>query len=132
MGLLDVPADWVTLRAETEEGAPIVVLVDRAVATTAPYADFPLQVAVAVSLGVTRDGLPAESDKANLRQLEQTVVDAAAGEARLCAVMTLEGVREWVLYGRSADWAQPFVEAGISVLVGEDPTYQGLLALASG
>lgn len=132
MSLLDVPADWVTLRAETEEGLPIVVLLDRAVVTSAPHEGFPLQIAVAVSLGQTRDGLPAETDRANLRQIEQTVVDAAAGQARLCAVMTLEGVREWVLYGRSSDWAEPFVEGGLSVLVGEDPSYDGLRALAGG
>ena len=39
--LLVVPAQWVTLRAQTEEGLPVVVLVDQAVDTTAPYADHP-------------------------------------------------------------------------------------------
>jgi hypothetical protein len=130
--LLSVPPDWVTLRAETVEGLPIVVLIDRAVATTAPYDAYPQQVAVAVPLGQTRDGLPAESDKEKLRTLEQALVDAADGEARLVAVMTLEGVREWMLYARSTDWAQPFLEAGISVMVAEDPTFQGLLELAGG
>ena len=131
MGLLDVPADWVTLRAQTEQGLPIVVLVDRGVVQTAPHEVFTLQVAVAVQLGQTRDGQPAETDKDNLRRLEQQLVDAAAGEARLVAVMTLEGVREWVLYARTTAWAQPFLEAGISVMVGEDPTYAGLRELAS-
>jgi hypothetical protein len=129
-GLLEVPADWVTLRAETPEGLPVVVTVDRAIATTAPYPVFTLQVSVAVPLGETRDGQPAESDKANLRTLEQGMVDAADGEARLVAVMTLEGVREWILYARTTAWAQPFIEAGLSVKAGEDPTYSGLLELA--
>ena len=129
-GLLAVPAQWVTLRTETEEGKPIVVLVDQAIAGTAPYEAFTLQVAVAVPLGETADGLPAESDKPGLRQLEQHLVDAAAGEARLVAVMTLDGVREWMLYARTTAWAQPFLEAGISVQVGEDPSYQGLRELA--
>ena len=129
-GLLDVEPDWVTLRADTGAGRHVVVLVDRAVASTAPYEVFTLQVAVAVSLGETHDGLPAETDKPGLRQLEQHLVDAAAGEARLVAVMSHDGVREWVLYARTTAWAAPFLEAGISVLVGEDPTYQGLLELA--
>ena len=128
--LLEVPPDWVTLRAQTEAGLPIVVLVDRAVATTAPYDVFTLQVGVAVPLGETQDGQPAESDLENLRTLEQALVDAAAGEARLVAVMTLEGVREWLLYARTTAWAQPFVEAGISVQAGEDPEFRGLLELS--
>lgn len=129
-GLLAVAPDWVTVRAETAEGKPIVVLLDRAVVSTAPYEVFTLQVAVAVPLGDTADGLPAESDKPGLRELEQHLVDAAAGEARLVAVLTLEGVREWMLYARTSAWARPFLEAGISVVVGEDPTYQGLRELA--
>jgi hypothetical protein len=129
-GLLAVEPDWVTIRAETAEGRPIVAVLDRAVASTAPYDVFTLQVAVAVPLGETTDGLPADSDKANLRELEQQLVNAAAGEARLVAVLTLEGVREWMLYARTTAWATPFLEAGISVVVGEDPTYQGLRELS--
>lgn len=128
--LLDVPADWVTLRAETDSGQPIVVVVDRAIATTAPYAEFTQQVAVAVPLSETDDGLPSEEDQGRLRELEQHLVDAAAGEARLVAVMTLEGLREWMLYARSTAWALPFVEAGLSVQAGLDPGYVGLLELA--
>jgi hypothetical protein len=128
--LLDVPPDWVSLRAETPEGSPVVVLVDRAIATTAPYEVFTLQVAIAVPLGETRDGLPAESDKEGLRTLEQGMVDLAAREARLVAVMTLEGIREWVFYARTTQWCQPFKEAGLSVRYLEDPSYSGLLELA--
>jgi hypothetical protein len=128
--LLAVPPDWVTLRAQTEQGKPIVVLLDRAIATTAPYPDHSCQVAVAVPFGETADGLPGEDDATRLRQLEQQLVDAAAGEGRLVAVMTLEGLREWVLYARSTEWAVPFAEAGISVQIGEDPDYVGLLELA--
>jgi hypothetical protein len=130
MGLLDLAPDWVTLRDTTQEGLPVVVLLDRAVATTAPHADCPLQVAVAVQLSPTEDGLPAEADRPNLRDLEQRLVDAAAGEARLVAVMTLEGVREWLLYGSSGEWTAPFVAAGISCIVTEDPSYTGLLELS--
>lgn len=128
--LLAVPNDWVTLRAETEYGKPIVVLLDRAVASSAPYPDFTWQVAVAVPLSATDDGQPTDSDLVGLRELEQNLVDAAAPEARLVAVMTLEGLREWMFYARSTDWALPFVQAGISVQAGEDPGYQGLLELA--
>ncbi|MDX6267990.1 MAG: hypothetical protein QOD70_2730 [Frankiales bacterium] len=130
--LLEVPPEWVTLRAMTPEGQPVVVLVDRAIATTVPYEVFTLQVAIAVQLGETRDGLPAETDKANLRTLEQGMVDLAAGEARLVAVMTLEGVREWVFYARTTEWCKPFFEAGLSVRYAEDPTFSGLLELAGG
>jgi hypothetical protein len=130
--LLEVPPEWVTLRAQTPEGQPVVVLVDRAIATTVPYEVFTLQVAIAVQLGETRDGLPAETDKANLRTLEQGMVDLAAGEARLVAVMTLEGVREWVFYARTTEWCKPFVDAGLSVRYAEDPTFSGLLELAGG
>jgi hypothetical protein len=128
--LLDVPPDWVTLRAETPEGNPVVVLVDRAIATTVPYDVFTLQVAIAVPLGQTRDGLPAESDKENLRTLEQGMVDAADGEARLVAVMTLEGIREWMFYARTTEWCRPFIDAGLSVKFEQDPTFSGLLELA--
>ena len=130
--LLAVPPDWVTLRSATEGGAPLVVLVDRAIATTAPYTAFATQVGVAVQYAATNDGLPPAEELDQLKALEQAVVDAAAGQARLVAVMTLEGVREWVLYARSTDWATPFVDAGLSVVVGEDPTWQGLKELAGG
>jgi hypothetical protein len=89
-----------------------------------------MQVAIACSLGATRDGLPAESDKANLKTLEQGMVDAAAGEARLVARTTLEGVREWLFYARTTEWTHPFIEGGLSVKAGEDPTFSGLLELA--
>ncbi|MCU1587450.1 MAG: hypothetical protein JWN31_943 [Frankiales bacterium] len=128
--LLDVAADWVTLRAETDDGKPILVLLDRAIATTAPYEEFTQQVAVAVPLSETADGQPSKDDQPRLRELEQQLVDAAVGEARLVAVMTLEGLREWMLYARSTAWALPFVEAGVSVQAGEDPGFVGLLELA--
>lgn len=128
--LTAVPAQWVTLRALTEEGRPIVVLVDQALATTAPYADRPLQVAIAVPLGATEDGLPAPADVPALQELEQHLVDAAAAEGRLVAVMTLEGVREWMFYARSSDWADDVRGRGLSVVVHEDPTWHGLQELA--
>ena len=131
-GLLAVPPDWVTLRSTTEEGQPVVVLIDRAVATTAPHEQFRTQVGVAVQYGETPDGLPAHPELAQLKALEQAVVDAAAGQARLVAVMTLEGVREWVLYARSTEWTLPFVDAGLSVVAGEDPSWHGLQELSGG
>jgi len=44
--------------------------------------------------------------------------------------MTLEGVREWMLYARSTDWSTRFADAGLSVVVREDPTWQGLKELS--
>jgi hypothetical protein len=130
--LLEVPTDWVTLRTATEDAQPVVVLVDRAVATTAPYPDWPVQVGIAVTYGQTPDGQPAEEHREQLRALEQAVVDAAAGQARLVAVMTLEGVREWMLYARTSDWSKDFAEAGLSVMVAEDPAWTGLKELSGG
>lgn len=127
--LLDLPADWVTLRAVGDGGLPLVVLVDRAVAVSAPHDGFGTQVAVAVQYGQTPDGQPAPEQHEGLRTLEQALVDAGAGQARLVAVMTLEGVREWVLYARDAAWASPFAEAGLSVVVSEDPGWTGLAEL---
>ena len=62
--------------------------------------------------------------------MEQHLVDSAAGQARLVAVMTLEGVREWTFYGRDAAWADPLRESGVSVLATDDPSYQGLRELS--
>ena len=128
--LLAVPAQWVTLRTVTEEGLPVVVLVDQAVATTCPYGEHPLQVAVGVAYAADEQGQPGEDDGPRLRELEQHLVDAAAGSARLVAVMTLEGVREWTFYGSSGDWVAPLSAMGLSVLVTEDPSYQGLRELS--
>jgi hypothetical protein len=131
MSSIFAPApDWVTLTAQTPEGNPVEVLLDRAIATTVPYEVFTMQIAVACDLGETRDGLPAESDKANLRTLEQALVEAAAGEARLVARTTLEGMREWMFYGRTTAWTHPFVEGGLTVRAGDDPAFSGLLELA--
>ena len=128
--LFAVPAEWVTLRAQTEEGLPVVVLVDQAVATTTPYADHPTQVAVGVPFNADDAGLPVAEELPRLKQVEQHLVDAAAGQARLLAVMTLEGVREWTFYGRDAAWAEPLRASGVSVLATEDPSYQGLRELS--
>jgi hypothetical protein len=128
--LLAVPAQWVTLRAQTEEGLPLVVLVDQAVATTAPYAEHPVQVAGGVPYPPGEDGLPAAEDQERLREMEQYLVDAGAGRARLVAVMTLEGVREWTFYARDTAWTEPLKAVGLSVLETQDPAYQGLRELA--
>jgi hypothetical protein len=130
MSLIDAAADWVTVRDVTPEGQPIVVLLDRAVVAGAPWEGFPTQVAVAVLLAATPDGLPSAEEQPRLKALEQSLVDAATGQARLVGVMTLEGVREWIFYGRSTDWTGPYREAGISVVVTDDPSYGGLLELA--
>ena len=128
--LLAVPAQWVTLRTATEEGLPVVVLVDQAVATTCPYGEHPVQVAVGVPYQAGDDGLPTAEESARLKEMEQHLVDAAAGEGRLVAVMTLEGVREWTFYARGTAWVQPLRDIGLSVLETQDPTYQGLRELS--
>lgn len=127
--LLSIEPRWVTLRTTVDEGLPVVVLVDEAVGATAPYELFTTQVAVAVQLAETPDGQPAAADQPSLRQLEQRLVDAGVGEARLVAVLTLEGTREWVFYARSSAWAQPFADSRISVQVSSDPTWHGLAEL---
>lgn len=128
--LLAVPADWVTLRTQTDDGHPIVVLVDRAVARTAPYPDCCVQVGIAVTYGETPDGQPLAEHREQLQTLEQAVVNAAAGEARLVAVLTLDGVREWMLYARTTSWTQAFAESGLSLVLSDDPAWQGLRELA--
>ncbi len=128
--LTAVLAQWVTLRTLTEDGLAVVVLVDQAVATTCPYPDHPFQVAVGVPYLAEEDGLPAAPEIPRLREMEQQLVDAGAGEARLVAVMTLEGVREWTFYARMTHWAQPLKAIGLSVLETQDPSYQGLRELA--
>ncbi len=127
--LQDLDPDWVTLRAQTDEGLPIVILVDRAAAARAPWPDAPLQIGVAVPLTPTTDGLPDPKQLAALRGFEQRLVDAASGSGRLVAVMTLEGIREWVLYARSSDWSAPFAADGVSVVVTDDPGWTGLREL---
>ena len=128
--LLAVPAQWVTLRTATEDGLPVVVLVDQAVVTTAPYDEHPVQVAVGVPYQAGEDGLPVPDEQPRLKELEQRLVDAGAAEARLVAVMTLEGVREWTFYARGTAWTGPLKAAGLSVLETHDPTYLGLRELA--
>jgi hypothetical protein len=128
--LLAVPAQWVTLRTTTEDGLPVVVLVDQAVATTAPYPDHPLQVAVGVPYTAGSDGLPVPEDLPRLKEMEQHLVDTGAGQARLVAVMTLEGVREWTFYAAGNGWTAPMKAVGLSVLETDDPTYLGLRELS--
>ena len=128
--LLAVPAQWVTLRTATEEGLPVVVLVDQAVVTTCPYGDHTVQVAVGVPYQAGDDGLPATEELPRLKEMEQHLVNAAVGQGRLVAVMTLEGVREWTFYARGTGWTEPLKAVGLSVLETEDPSYQGLRELA--
>ena len=128
--LLAIPAQWVTLRTETEEGLPVVVLVDQAVAIAAPHDGYPVQVAVGVPFTAGPDGQPQDEDVPRLREMEQHLVNAGIGQARLVAVMTLEGVREWTFYARGTDWTLPLKTVGLSVLESDDPAYQGLRELS--
>jgi hypothetical protein len=128
--LLDVAPQWVTLRTETEEGLTVVVLVDQAVAITAPYDGYPVQVAVGVPFTAGSDGQPQDEDLPRLKEMEQHLVNAGVGQARLVAVMTLEGVREWTFYARGTDWTVPLKAVGLSILESDDPSYQGLRELS--
>ena len=136
--LLDVPPRWVTLRAQTPEGNPVVMLIDEAVALTAPYVGFGLLVGVGVQLHEPDpQGQPTQGEKPVLRGFEQGLVDSMGGAARLVASVTVGGVREYLVYARDTDWMEPWRETvpepmtshSFGVQVAEDEGWHGLREL---
>ena len=137
--LLSVLPRWVTLRAATEDGRPVVVLVDEAVALSSPHDGFGLQVGLGVQLGEPGpDGLPGPQEKAALRVFEQAMVDAVGETGRLVATITLPGVREYLIYASTTAWAQQWAQTPpegmtshpFGLQAGEDPHWHGLRQMA--
>jgi hypothetical protein len=136
--LADVPPEWVTLTS-TSDGLPAITLVDQAVALAAPFPSHPYQVGFGVHLNAPdKQGQPRDAEKAVLRRLEQHLVDALAGSARLVSTLTLHGLREYVTYANDLTFLEVWQEtppAGldtheIQVMVMEDPTWKGLREIA--
>ena len=137
--LLSVPPRWMTLRAVTEEGRPVVVLIDEAVALSAPYDGFGVQVGLGLQLGTAGlDGLPGPQEKDALRAFEQTMVDAIGSTGRLVASVTMQGVREYLIYASTTSWAQEWAQTppegmrshSYGLQAGEDPHWHGLRQMA--
>jgi hypothetical protein len=137
--LLSVPPRWMTLRAVTEEGRPVVVLIDEAVALSAPYDGFGVQVGLGLQLGTAGlDGLPGPQEKDALRAFEQTMVDAIGSTGRLVASITMQGVREYLIYASTTSWAQEWAQTPpegmrshtYGLQAGEDPHWHGLRQMA--
>jgi hypothetical protein len=131
-----LPPRWVTLTA-TDDGLPVVTLVDEAVALAAPFASHPWQIGVGVHLAEPDPlGQPGEGERAALRALEQELVDGLAPVARLVSSLTLRGVREYVFYARDTSTLEAFAarapEASheVQAFALEDPSWKGLREIA--
>ena len=109
--LLAVEPDWVELHDEYD-GWPCVVVFDEAVALAAPHAGWPLQLAMSVQLlAPGEDGLPGPAEEARLAEYEQALAVALGRQGRLVAAITLQGVREYVAYLRSARVVEAWQDA---------------------
>lgn len=137
--LPSLPPRWVTLRERTPEGLPAVTIIDEAVAASAPWSGWGLQVALGVQLELPDDqGQPGLTERPALRAFEQAYVDALGGHARLVATVTLDGIRELVAYTRDVGWLERWQDdlpEGLDshdweMHVLEDPTWTGLRELA--
>ncbi len=136
--LAAVAPRWVTLTT-TSAGLPSITLVDEAVALAAPFASHPVQIGVGVHLNLPDElGQPGLTERPQLRQLEQCLVDAFAGHARLVSTITLQGIREYVAYATSADFLEAWKQApppgldshDVQLMVMPDPTWKGLREIA--
>lgn len=136
--LAAVAPRWVTLTA-TSDGLPAITLVDEAVALAAPFASHPVQIGVGVHLNLPDErGQPGLTERPTLRRLEQCLVDAFGGHARLVSTLTLQGIREYVAYATSADFLAAWKDAPppgldsheVQVMVMDDPTWKGLREIA--
>ena len=138
--LLSLPPRWVTLRGEPDGGGPVAVtLLDEAVALAAPFPDFGLQVGIGVVLQQPDEtGQVSAQERPALKAFEHGLVHALGPAGRLVAVLTVDGVREYVAYVRDVAVLQPWREeppAGMTshdwqVQVLQDPRWLGLREIA--
>ena len=98
--LFDVSPDWVQL-VDDEESLTVVEL-DDAVVERAPWAGFPVQVAIALAVqDPDPTGQPYDEEHEQLRAYEEHLVVALGQQGRLVASITMDGVRELVGYLRA-------------------------------
>ena len=138
--LLALPPRWVTLRGEPDGGGPVAVtLLDEAVALAAPFPDFALQVGIGLVLQQPDDaGQVSPEEKPALKAFERALVHALGPAGRLVAVLTVDGVREYVAYVSDVEVLMPWREAppeGMTshdwqVQVLQDPSWLGLREIA--
>ena len=136
--LLAVPADWVQLLDEEGDGLTVVEL-DDAVVDGAPWAGYPVQLAVTVTVDdPDPQGQPYDEEHAALLAWQEALERALSGVGRLVATITMGGVREHVAYVASSAVVEAWETAppaGLGshealVQLMPDPTWLGLREIA--
>ena len=120
------------------EGSPMVLRIDETYRRGRPPAEYPYQVGVTVPFNdASADGLPGEGDMADLELAEEVV--ASEQRSLLVAVITTQGMREFVLYAAQTGWIEAWAEQldaqvadhDVQVIAQDDPgweTYHQLMA----
>lgn len=137
-GLLDAPSAWVQL-LDDDEGLTVLEL-DEAVAGTAPWDGFGVQLTVSVALRDPDDqGQPRADEQHALAAFRESLDAALAGQGRVVATITMDGVREHIAHVRSGEvvegWQQAppegFGTHDAQVQLIDDPDWHGLREIAS-
>jgi hypothetical protein len=136
-GLLDAPSAWVQL-LDDDEGLTVLEL-DEAVVGTAPWEGFGVQLTVSVALlDPDAQGQPRADERAALTSFRDSLDAALAGQGRVVATITMDGVREHIAHVSSSavveGWQQAppqgFGSHDAQVQLIDDPEWQGLREIA--
>jgi hypothetical protein len=99
---------WYVYRGGDEQG-PLHALFDHDARPLAGTDAYRIQVGVAVPLlDPGPDGLPQESEIADLDEIERVLVSLVEERAVLVGVISTGGVREFVLYTGDGEWLETF------------------------
>ncbi len=129
------PADWAEV--VEDEGEPLVVRWDEALAAGAPYDDWPVLLVATVGFEAP-DGQPYGPEVARLDAFRAALERAVGDDGRLVAELTSGGEREHLVQLRTRAvveaWAddppEGLGEYDVRVVLADDPDWRGLREVA--
>jgi hypothetical protein len=131
----DVPDAWSVSKADYD-GRPLLARFNTGYSDATDREDYPIQIGVAIPLkDVDEQGWPSGEENRVLQAVEDTMLSVLGGRAVLVGALTVNGVREFVLYSRDSDWIESFHRAldaavpshEVQVMAKQDPAWSTYL-----
>ena len=99
---------WSILRGE-HDGRPILVRLNTGARAIAGSDAYGIRVGVAIPFRQpTPEGMPDTSESAELLTIEDALIEQSSAHAVLVAILTTNGMREFVFYTGDGDWIPEF------------------------
>jgi len=103
--LASLPTKW-EIGMVQSQGQVVVARFRRRALTAVDRAQFPFQVNLTVEINSPDNrGLPTTRENEQLKTIEALLVETLSGPAHFVAVVTTNGIREYIWYTAEASWA---------------------------